>query len=241
MSKVTITHTCGHVVEHEVTGSLALRQWKIDRLFAEPCWECRKAAMAADALRAAQVAGLPPLDGTPKQVAWAVTIRQAKLDEMDTWREEVAEAGVESVKAGRATSEQVRAAMDELDRWLSSLRGETAAKFWIERRTQQGRTFLESHRRWVANRQAAAKVQAKVQAAPLPPLDGTPDQVAWAESIRARQIAHLLAYRDTYVLAHPDIDIRIEHIQGETSAAFWIDSRFWEGLDLLQSWQDRQG
>ena len=78
-----ITHTCGHDQDHYIIGEYAA---DCDRraayLARRICDGCRKyaATQAACAERAAIVTlKLVPLQGSPKQVAWAETIRSKRL------------------------------------------------------------------------------------------------------------------------------------------------------------------
>jgi hypothetical protein len=68
----TITHQCGHTVEHEQSFS----DFFAERLAWKPCGDCFRAQYKADveAARAAS-AGLPALTGSEKQVAWATKLR----------------------------------------------------------------------------------------------------------------------------------------------------------------------
>lgn len=73
----TITHTCGHreVVQIYGTNSHGERERKADWMASKPCRECERAAETASAKTQTEAAGLPALTGSPKQVAWAESIR----------------------------------------------------------------------------------------------------------------------------------------------------------------------
>jgi len=69
-------HVCGHDGErYQAYGHHTDRERQLAAIECHPCPDCRK--QAADA--AAEAAGLPLLQGSPKQVAWATEIRERKL------------------------------------------------------------------------------------------------------------------------------------------------------------------
>lgn len=82
MAKYTVSHLCGHDHTHQLTGPQRTREYRLERLAGEDCPDCqstaweanRQAKQAADAAVAAK-AGLPSLEGSEKQIAWANTIR----------------------------------------------------------------------------------------------------------------------------------------------------------------------
>jgi hypothetical protein len=91
MAQYGITWTCGHETTVNITGTNAHgeRERKAESLARLACPACRKDAEAADrtsanteAAAANEAAGLPALDGTPKQAAWAEAIRAGALAEI---------------------------------------------------------------------------------------------------------------------------------------------------------------
>ena len=94
--KYDVTYTCGHVATIQLYGKTAERESRIKYLEGNcVCPECYKAKMEAKreaenekAAEAAVQRGLCELSGSPKQIAWANTIREkwfaAAEDEMDT-------------------------------------------------------------------------------------------------------------------------------------------------------------
>lgn len=86
MAKYTITHVCGHTSTADLWGTVATRQSRADKLGEKPCPACLAAARQAEhaaqstkAAQEAQAAGLPALTGSPKQIAWAETLRAEAL------------------------------------------------------------------------------------------------------------------------------------------------------------------
>jgi len=117
MAWENITHCCGHVVRHQIYGKVSERENKASWLAEKPCTECWKAEQEAKraeenarALGQAKILELPELTGTPKQVAWATTIRAKALE------------GLEKELAKPNLAPQIVAV-------------ETSAKWWIENRT----------------------------------------------------------------------------------------------------------
>lgn len=69
-------HTCGHSGERvQMYGPGDGRRKRLAAIEAQDCPDCRKAAANA----ASTASGLPLLSGSPKQVAWAVDIRERAL------------------------------------------------------------------------------------------------------------------------------------------------------------------
>lgn len=82
----SITHACGHLQIHHVLGFTQQQLRKVARLEMAVCESCRQAAKrassaAAVAEQAATLAHLvlAGLTGSPRQIAWAETIRTACL------------------------------------------------------------------------------------------------------------------------------------------------------------------
>ena len=85
MAKYDVTYACQHSGLVNLIGPHKQREYRLERLATEDCENCKLAAAkerAAAASTAAAAAGIPVLSGTPKQVAWAATIRQEYLDEV---------------------------------------------------------------------------------------------------------------------------------------------------------------
>lgn len=82
------TYSCGHDGRENIVGPTKNRQWIADRKFEGLCYECyareeekkRKKAYE-EAMAEAKEMGLPELEGTEKQVKWAVTIREKMIAE----------------------------------------------------------------------------------------------------------------------------------------------------------------
>ncbi len=86
MSKETIHYICGHDGVANLVGNVSMRSRKAKWLGEKKCPDCERKEL--EAFRAAQNEasakanadmGLPALQGTPKQIAWAETIRAKAL------------------------------------------------------------------------------------------------------------------------------------------------------------------
>jgi hypothetical protein len=79
----SITHSCGHAQRHFIDGVFAADIDRMrSRLTRQRCRQCREGAAATRAavnLLALGALVLSPLEGSPKQVAWAEKIRAARL------------------------------------------------------------------------------------------------------------------------------------------------------------------
>ena len=132
MAKYSVNYTCGHKDEVELFGKYSLRDERIKWLENNAvCPECYRAAKEAERARATQAAaeknkGLPQLEGSEKQIAWAETIRAGKMEEAKAVLERSLSA---------ATDEQKNIAQlvsDIYKKWEST----SSAKWWIENRSK---------------------------------------------------------------------------------------------------------
>lgn len=90
MAWYTGTYACGHAGKVNVVGKVKDREWKVQRHFSNDCEECRqkkyeekiKKEQEEAALKASKME-LPELEGTEKQVVWAITLRQKLIDKFD--------------------------------------------------------------------------------------------------------------------------------------------------------------
>ncbi len=121
MAKYTITHACGHEQEHQLVGKESERRNRIDWLRTTDCRACSEAAEAAKVLRAN--AGLPALEGSEKQVAWAIKLRAKLIIVIDREEEHL---------LANANTDEIRGVVREK---AARMRGMTTAKYWIDRET----------------------------------------------------------------------------------------------------------
>jgi hypothetical protein len=122
-----ITHACGHEEEHDIGGPIEDRESRADWLNMTDCTACWKKKKHLEreeqsiaAQREARKAGLPPLRGTPRQIAWGETIR---MERMRYAKQMLCQAEAKEF----INTEQS-------DQCLAYLSGREEAKWWIEHR-----------------------------------------------------------------------------------------------------------
>jgi hypothetical protein len=139
MAQYTITHSCGHTQTTQLYGPGKDRERKAEWMAQRVCPDCYQAEQdakrkAENEAAAAQNAAesLPELLGSPKQVAWAETIRRKALDNAARVRT------VNPAALAVATKPELVAMGKEYievyESTMAKLRGETSAKWWIENR-----------------------------------------------------------------------------------------------------------
>ena len=151
MARYQVTHSCGHERTVQITGTdvRGERKQKAAWLATRLCPSCAKAARDEDhqalntaATAQAIAAGLPPLEGTPRQTAWAESIRMGLFDQL---RERAAGTPYEN-RTGDIMTVYMRAAS-----------AVTAASDWIE--SNDPRELIRDHLT-DADRAALAAIQA---------------------------------------------------------------------------------
>lgn len=83
-------YACGHEGRVNIIGPVRNRQWKMDKEFSKLCPDCYKKQLEQEremanleALKKAKEMDLPQLIGSPKQIAWANTLRQEFIEVFD--------------------------------------------------------------------------------------------------------------------------------------------------------------
>lgn len=130
MSKHAVTHACGHVITHDLSGNRNDRARRERWLEGTDCGECyrakRVAESKAEAAAAAQTVGktwvYPPLKGTEKQVRWATDLRLQVMARV----EGLLKAEFDAV-AYLDVHGLVQAELNEL----------TSASYWIDQKSMQ--------------------------------------------------------------------------------------------------------
>ena len=135
MKQTKITLSCGHVEKHRLHGSPRNQEALEREISARKCASCLQAEQQAErAARNAEsaarnaAAGLPALQGTPKQIAWAETIRAEA-------RRRFAELDVSALDYEFWADEtpQIRARAEALIREdIEATMNRTKAAWWIE-------------------------------------------------------------------------------------------------------------
>jgi len=169
VAKYTVTRSCGHEEVVALFGPNRDREWRLENV--EPnklCYECYQIALVEqrekanrEAAEAAKEMALPALTGSEKQIAWAETIRQKLMTDLD-------EFIFRSIKKERRNDPQILAALDQIKR-------KTEARWWIDHRnvdvSYEFRNLLEEAAKEVKNEQmkpapeviAEAKTEATVR------------------------------------------------------------------------------
>ncbi|NDL68000.1 hypothetical protein [Anaerotalea alkaliphila] len=79
MGKYTVNHTCGHTVEVQLFGPIKERERKMEWMQSTICSDCYRKQEAEAAKAKAENSGLPELQGSEKQIAWALKLRQEQI------------------------------------------------------------------------------------------------------------------------------------------------------------------
>lgn len=123
MAKYEVTcPTCEETYTVNLTGPHKDREWRLEN-WDWTCDECREKARQEENRKAAEAntaAGLPPLTGSEKQVAWAETIRKQKIATLD-----------EELTKRELTD---RIDVDRFNAAVVGLKNKVDAKWWIDNR-----------------------------------------------------------------------------------------------------------
>lgn len=79
MATYQINHSCGHTQDHLIYGSIEERDRKREQMALGPCSKCYHLNQTELARIEAQNLGLPELEGSEKQVAWALQLRRQAI------------------------------------------------------------------------------------------------------------------------------------------------------------------
>lgn len=139
MSKYHIVRACGHEEDIQIYGPAKLRQgradWEADRLCRE-CWLAQREQERQAANQAAAEAsadnGLPQLQGSEKQIAWAESLRAAILPAA---AELLAMTEANFHKIDDLPAEKQAATREQFRRVCAAMRGlpdEATAHIWVD-------------------------------------------------------------------------------------------------------------
>ncbi len=148
MAQYTITHTCGHDHVHQLYGKTADRERKEQWLASGVCPTCYKAEQDAkrqaanEAAQAANAeAGLPALEGSEKQIAWAETIRAGYAEQIDQIKARLDAAGGLDTLRTQSPAEKVAAFQRQL-LCMDALLQKASAAWWIDHRQATLQTLV---------------------------------------------------------------------------------------------------
>lgn len=129
MAKYQVIYQCGCEKTVNLTGKYKDRERKLAWMETIPCWDCENAAKAeqyekenAAAAEANKEMQLPELSGSPKQIAWAESIRAKMIADLPSFEEE--EEDLDEVS---------RLLVDGFIPWF---KGQDRAAWWIDHRNK---------------------------------------------------------------------------------------------------------
>ena len=120
-----LTYSCGHIEDVQLYGPYKDRAYRVQQASGRTCKECARESHAGEAVAAAvsnRLAGLPRLTGTDKQIAWAESIRAAKLQEVDTLLAQV---------AADPRAQEEPSLLTLYGKLADLVRGQSSASYWI--------------------------------------------------------------------------------------------------------------
>lgn len=142
------TYACGHEGRVNIIGPVKDRQWKADREFSKMCPDCWKKHLEEkrerenrEAAEKAKEMGLPQLEGTEKQIAWANTIRQKVIEKFE-------EVTPEDLKFWASTYTKLQGlSIEDMKIILDYIiKNKTKASFYIENRGETAFTLAAAVR-----------------------------------------------------------------------------------------------
>ena len=148
MAKYTITRSCGHKEEHQLFGKMDERARRIKGMERDNCSDCRAVANDAENAENAEVNkfnGLLPLRGSPKQIAWAETIRKEQIQKAADELSAILDMGHKQVENGKMSEADYQEAASKYNATFARLTNETDARIWIDSRRDDGRALLRAY------------------------------------------------------------------------------------------------
>lgn len=147
MAKYDVTYVCGHNGIIYLIGKHKDRQWRLEREAEKLCSECWKKQREeerqredAAATTENRAAGLPPLEGTEKQVPWAEAIRKSLLSRIESHIREI----TRNERTARIATRLYNFDPAKVDVALESIRSRKAASWWIDNRGGDAHSALTS-------------------------------------------------------------------------------------------------
>lgn len=148
MTETLVTYSCGHSGYLSLFSGNDKKRAKDAAYYGARniCPACKAAADAAKSAQAAEMAklaGLPTLTGTPKQIAWAETIRAQVLPRLSEIQhvalQAIDQSFAESADAdGSICGTRHAAARDALIALILDVRDQPKADWWIDHRGGNG-------------------------------------------------------------------------------------------------------
>lgn len=189
MAKYDIEYKCGHIETEQLYGKTSEREryveWAKDNKLCPECYrEAKELHQKEESLKAATAnseAGLPPLTGTEKQIAWAETIRAERIKEIDAATasyddklKNMADKNLMDKANARALEDGFLSLEDAFicgKEATKAIKGITSAHWWIDNRSSNTGHILVDKAKEIAKtrkEQAPQAVEAKVEATVRP-------------------------------------------------------------------------
>ena len=167
MRHIKITAACGHSVKHRPHGTPREQEAQEQEISSRKCRGCVEADQQAerDTLNAAAAAenaaaGLPTLQGTPKQVAWAETIRAEARR-----RFEALDVSALDYEIWADETPQIRARAEQLIREdIARTMSRDQAAWWIEVGRVYTHEWTEEHEHYYLRQPAQALLLDEIDA-----------------------------------------------------------------------------
>lgn len=133
MAQYPIRHNCGHTHTYHLYGPGQKRKQKERWLAEQPCRDCLRRIDQERAAAHAEKHNLPPLDGSEKQVDWAMRIRHDTFVALDRVIVGMDRAEAVPIPEPYAFFEGETITLGDV---LATLAAETRAKWWIDNAKQ---------------------------------------------------------------------------------------------------------
>lgn len=139
MAKYWITYKCGHEIEKLLYGKIKDRENYISWAEEQLCPNCQRRIYHNEALADAETNGYPKLEGSEKQVAWAIDLRYTFVrkieDDIRAKRGRIERFSEESEEEKNARLAKFEKSLSEFKEIQDSLlANKTNAKYWIDNR-----------------------------------------------------------------------------------------------------------
>lgn len=157
MAHYTVTcEECGAKYEVQLFGKMSNREWHLehDTHICDECTAKLRAKRNEEAAKANAEAGLPPLEGTPKQIAWAEGIRAKMVGELTP-------ANVKTWVTSREGSKEVilayvqrigrKLSLNDLTPSIEAVKAETSASWYINHRDEPYAMALKAAESFLAS------------------------------------------------------------------------------------------
>lgn len=166
MAKYDVTYSCGHTGVVELHGKSEERQKRLAYLRTIECPDCYRARQTAAAVKQLDLDtsnGLPRLEGTEKQISWAIMIRAKFSENVGHFRTSLASDHRRAVMNNPVRKEEIDETHErnlKVIDWAEQilLSTQTSASWWIENRDKSVFVILKETARDAVARGVPAPV-----------------------------------------------------------------------------------